>query len=128
MTDVVKVDPFDNVVATGLATTKYRPIGPSALFGFVLILGGTFTEANITSIRVKAPGGKDLIPSISGARLRDLIEYEGLINDATHLPILFGDPTAQTLRGKHLGNFDHTVYPGDMTIEVDIAGAVSPTL
>ena len=128
MTDVVKVDPFDNVVATGLATTKYRPIGPSALFGFVLILGGTFTEANITSIRVKAPGGKDLIPSISGARLRDLIEYEGLINDATHLPILFGDPTAQTLRGKHLGNFDHTVYPGDMTIEVDIAGAIAPTL
>jgi len=129
MTDVVKVDPFDNVVAAGLATTKYRPIGPSALFGFILVLGGTtFTAANITSIRVKAPGGKDIIPAISGARLVDLIEYEGIIDDAAHIPILFGDPTAQTLRGKHLGNFDHTIYPGDMTIEVRTVGAVAPTL
>lgn len=127
--DVVKVDPFENVVATGLATTKYRPVGPQSIFGFVLQLGGTtFTEANIAGIKIKAPGGKELFSDISGARLRDLIEYEGIINDAAHLPILFGDPTAQTLQGQYIGNFDTTIYPGDITIEVDISGATAPTL
>lgn len=128
MTDIIKVDPFDNVVATGLATTKYKPEGLSSLFGIVLVLGGTtFTKAHITSIAIKA-ASKELVPRISGARMVDIVEYEGMVDDAAFVPILFGDPTARTARGQHLGNFDHTVYPGDITIEVQITGATAPTL
>ena len=128
MTDIIKVDPFDNVVATGKATTKYRPEGPSSLFGFLLKLGGTtFAKTHMSSIKIKA-ASKELVPGITGSRLVDLVEYEGMIDDSAYVPILFGDPTARTARGQHIGNFDHTVYPGDITIEVDISGATAPTL
>lgn len=126
--DLIKIDPFQNVGNTALATSRYRPIAPSSLYGIALVMGGTFTEANIAGIRVKAPGGKDLVPNITGARLRDLYEYEGLTHDTGFFPIFFGDPTARTMRGKHIGNFDNTVYPGDMAIEVNISGATNPTL
>lgn len=126
--DVVKVDPFQNVAVSSKAVATWRPPAPLSLFGFVLVCGGTFDESDITSIKVKA-GGKEIVPGISGAVLRDIYEYEGVIYDADHLPILFGDPTARTFRGKHIGNFDHTIYPGNLTIEVDIDGTpTAPTL
>jgi len=132
VTDKVRVNPFNNVGASSLAQTTYKPVSrQSSLFGFVLTLGGTtFTEAHINHVRVKAPGGKDLIPPISGARLRDMFEYEGGSWPAgqDHVPILFGDPFALTKAGRHLGNFDHSVYPGDMLVEVDIGAATAPTL
>lgn len=127
--DVIKVDPFSNVAASSKATATWRPPAPLSLFGFVLELGGTtLTEANIDAITLKA-GGKTLVPAISGATHRDIIEYEGIVYDSAYIPVLFGDPTARTMRGKHIGNFDHTIYQNNMTIEVDIgAGAVAPTL
>jgi hypothetical protein len=126
--DLIKVDPFVNVAAGQRATATWRPPSPMSLHGFVLRLGGTFDETDIDSIKVKK-GGKELVPGISGPNHRDLYEYEGLIYDAASIPIMFGDPAARTFRGKHLGNFDHTVYPGDMTIEVDIdATPTTPTL
>lgn len=126
--DVVKMDPFQNVGLSSKATCTWRPPAPCSLFGFVLVLGGTFDESDITGLRVRA-GGKDLLPVTSGAVQRDLYEYEGLVYDADHLPILFGDPTARTMRGKHIGNFDHTVYPGAITVEVDIDGTpTAPTI
>lgn len=133
MTDLVKIDPFNNVAASSLAVTKYRPPSQqSSLFGIILQLGGTaFNESHINSIRVKAPGGKDLLTtSLSGARLRDLWEYEGGTWDTARafVPIMFGDPFALTKSGRHIGNFDHSVYQGDMTIEVDIGAATAPTL
>lgn len=127
--DILKVDPFDNVVATGRATTKYRPVGPSSLFGLVLKLSGTdFDKSHITAIRVKAPGGKDLFNEISCSRMVDINSYDSVIEDATFIPIYFGDPTARTIRGMYLGSFDHTAYPGDLTIEVQISGATAPEL
>lgn len=130
--DVIKVDPFNNVGANSLAVTKYRPPSQSSLFGIVLVLGGTtFNESHVNSVRVKAPGGKDLFTtSLSGARARDLWEYEGGTwpTARNYFPVMFGDPFALTKAGRHVGNFDHTVYPGDLTIEVDIGAAAAPTL
>lgn len=132
MTDVVKVNPFNNVGASALAITNYKPVSrQSSLFGVILQLGGTtFNESHVTSVRIRAPGGKDLIPPISGARIRDMWEYEGGTWPTARgeLPIMFGDPFALTKAGRHLGNFDHSIYPGDLTIEVQITGATAPTL
>lgn len=132
MTDLVSVNPFNNVAASSLAQTKYTPVSRnSSLFGIVLTLGGTtFNESHVDSVRIRAPGGKDLIPPISGARLRDMIEYDGMTfpTGRDHIPILFGDPTALTKAGRHVGNFDHSVYPGELTIEVQIGAATAPTL
>lgn len=126
--DLIKVNPFTNVVATGKATSTWIPPFPCSLHGFVFQLAGTFVlGTHITGVTVKA-GNKRLVPGISGTRLQDLYEYEGLINDAAYFSVLFGDPTARTMNGKHLGNFDHTIYPGNMTIEVDISGATAPVL
>ena len=41
--DVVKVNPFTNVAASSLATTQFIPDRNLALYGIVLVLGGTFT-------------------------------------------------------------------------------------
>ena len=126
--DIVKVNPFNSVPATGKATTTWIPPYACSLHGFVFGMGGTYVLAtHITGVTIKA-GGKRLIPGISGARLQDLYEYEGIINDTGYFSVQFGDATARTMNGKHMGNFDHTVYPGNMTIEIDNSGATSPTL
>lgn len=127
--DIKKVDPFTNVVATGKATATWKPDRPCSLFGFLLELGGTtFTQGtHITGMTVKH-GSKRLFPGITGARHMDLYEYEGVISDAAYVFMGFGDPTARTFKGQHLGNLDHTVYPGNTTLEIDIAGATAPTL
>lgn len=126
--DLVKINPFQNVGANQLATTQFEPEGPASLFGILLKLGGTtFDETHIDSLTLKH-SGKTLLPGVTGARWRDVLEYEGLTFDAAYIPLLFGDPTARTAKGQHLGNFDFTRWPGRMTIEVDIGGATAPTL
>jgi len=124
----LKVDPFVGVANSGLATARFRATQPLAIDSIVLELGGTFNPTHITGIKVIPNAGKDLLANISGARLRDINEYTGVIDDSGHLTIHFGDPTAESQAGKHLGALDLTVYPGDVIIQVDIAGATSPTL
>ena len=127
--DPVKVNPFLNVAAGQRATTQFTPVGPAALFGFILIMGGTtFDETKIDAIKVMH-SGKTLFPSVPGTRIRDIVKYEGQTYGAGYLPILFGDPTARTAAGQHVGSFDFTIWPGQMTLQVDIAAtAVAPTL
>lgn len=132
MSDVIKVNPFNNVGASSLAVAKFTPVSnQSSLYGFILVLGGTtFNESHITTVRVRAPGGKDLIPPVSGANLRDMWEYQGgsWPTARNYVPLMFGDPFALTKAGRQVGNFDHSVYPGDLTIEVQIGAATAPTL
>jgi hypothetical protein len=73
--------------------------------------------------------GKVLVPNVTGARLASILAYEGLTDDDNYYGFFFGDPTARTARGQHLGNFDFTHWPGRMTIEADIASsATAPVL
>lgn len=121
--DIIKVDPFDNVVDGGLMTAKYQPDLPSSLFGIVLTFGllhqtsVNLAASHFSAITVKA-GGKELVPGITGARLNSLNLYDGVVNDSSFLSIFFGDPTANSLRGKHLANFDTTIYGSDITIQL----------
>ena len=126
--DKIKVDPFTNVGAGQLATTQFIPDRPLSLYGIVLILGGDFEiDDDVSLITVKS-GGKELM-RLTGARLDDLNNYDGIVTDADHLLIPFADPTARTARGEHLGALDMTFYRDPLTIEVTIGGAaVNPTL
>jgi len=125
--EVIKVDPFTNVLASSLATTQFIPDRNLALYAIVLVLGGTFTvDAHVSLVKVKS-GGKELF-RLTGARLDDLNGYDGVATDAAHLLIPFADPTARTARGEHLGSLDMTIYRDPLTIEVTIGAATAPTL
>ena len=125
--DIVKVNPFNNVAASALATAQFIPDRNLALYGIVLVLGGTFTiDAHITLLVVKS-GGKELF-RITGARLQDINGYDGTASDAAHLLIPFADPTARTARGEHIGSLDMTIYRDPLSIEVTIGAATAPTL
>lgn len=125
--DIVKVDPFTNVVASNKATTQFIPDRPLSLDGIVLVLGGTFAiDTHVSRVTLKS-GGKEIY-RLTGARLDDLNNYDGIATEADHLLIPFSDFTARTARGQHLGAFDMTVYGKPLTIEVDIGAAITPTL
>lgn len=127
--DLVKVRPFDNVAASSKATTFWEPEGPSSLFGFIFRPTGTFNFATDVDTVTLKHSGKTLVPGISGTKLIDIANYEGLdfgSADNEEFALLFGDPTARTARGQHIGNFDHVTWPGKMTIELDLgAGAAA---
>lgn len=133
--DLVKVNPFLNVGAGAKATTQFEPEGPASLFGLIFQMytgGGGGAGANfvddLDALTIKH-SGKVLVPSVTGARLTDMIEYEGATADNDYFFLGFGDPFARTARGQHLGNFDFTHFPGRMTIEADIgSSATTPSL
>ena len=126
--ELLKVDPFENVAASALATAQFVPDRDLAVYAIILILGGTFTiDAHVTDVTIKS-GGKQLLPKVTGARLDDLNNYDGIITDAAHLPFFFGDPTANTIRGQRLGSYDMTIYRRPLTIQVNIGAATNPTL
>ena len=127
--ELLKVDPFENVDASALATAQFTPDRELAVYAFIFILGGgAFTiDAHVTDVTIKS-GGKTLLPKVTGTRLDDLNNYDGIVTDAAHLPFFFGDPTANAIRGQRLGSFDMTIYRRPLTIQVNIGAATTPTL
>lgn len=125
----LKFDPFTNVVATGLATAKFRSVGALTIDSITLDMGGTaFNASHIAGIRLIPQNGKDILAGISGSRLLDINEFMGHTDDATKLTIHLGDPTAESLIGQRMGGLDLSAYPGDVTLLVEISGATAPTL
>lgn len=108
-----KLNPVQGYAADGTATLQ-QPFGTfrgQALFGLMLVLTGTTNDAaDITSLKVRL-GGKTLMDT-DGAFLRALNIYEGGYSTQAYLPIYFGDPRAQTPRGRFLGSLDFTTYQG----------------
>lgn len=125
--DKIRLNPFNNVVATGKATLATRQLAGYSLHGLIFRRGGTFTTAMITGISIKV-GGKALLQEITGQQLLDINEYDGLPDITGGNAHFFGDPTANTPQGKHVGDLDLSVYGPDLEIAVDIAGATAPTL
>jgi len=73
--------------------------------------------------------GKDVTPlDLTGAQLVDMNEYEGLTDVTNFTALFFGDPTARTIRGQHLGDIDFSVYQKPLGINVQIGAATAPTL
>jgi hypothetical protein len=124
-----KLEPFQNVVATGRAVLSSKLVLGNVIERVYLVLsGGSFTKAMITAVRVRL-NGKVIFGDVSGSVL-DLIQRYTLLNNTTgYLTIDFTEPTARSIQGQLMGAIN-TNQAGvtDFTIEVDISGATTPAL
>jgi len=125
---LLKLTPFTNVVANQTATLDLLALTAGRVIDrVVLMLGGTFTKAQITDIRVKANG--KIIWQDSGDRTDKRMQYRGQTAAATYLTVDFSEIRAKELLDQKLGSID-TARSGisSLTMEVDIGAATSPTL
>lgn len=122
------LDPFQNVVASGVAIGDLTKLLGTVLEKITLTLGGTFTRAMITNITLKANGKS--IYETDGARLEASNVYNGATTDATLLKIDFMDRKAITANARQAGAFDLSLGSGikSLRLEVTISGATNPTL
>lgn len=125
--DIVKLNPFPSVAANSVAALATDQLRGMSVHGLVFVQGGTFTKAHMTRVRIGA-GGKNFVNDIAGDDLQDANDYDGFADSTGHVFWWFGDPTARTIRGQHLGNLDLSVHAGPLEIEVTIGGATNPTL
>ena len=126
--DQIRLNQFPSVAANAQSTLVTDELLDSSLHGLLFKRGGTaFTNAHIDNISVRLDG-KELVDNISGAQLIDLNEYDGLPDVTNYSFLFFGDPTARTIRGQHLGDVDFSIYRKPLEIQVDIGGATAPTL
>jgi hypothetical protein len=93
----------------------------------VLVLGGgSLTKAMLTEIRVILGGKK--IWTVNGTDLDNINKYYSLTANAAYVPLWFADPSARTLDEYLIGAIDTSTPYDGFSIEVDIAGATTPTL
>lgn len=116
--------PFSNVVASGTATNQITP--GRTLENFRLRLGGTFTKAMITMLRVKA-NGKTIVEG-TGSQIDAINAYRGEATSASFLDLQFADYEMLSELDRMVGAFDTSLGIQNITTEVTIAGATSPTL
>lgn len=121
---LIKNLPFTNVVASGVATVSL-PVGMSYNRIF-LQLGGTFTKAMITDIKVRLNG--KVIFQNTGSRLDLVNTYRKRGVSASFLVIDFTEPGAKDMAEQYIGNLNTAQGVSSLTMEVTIAGATSPTL
>jgi hypothetical protein len=124
-----KLEPFQNVLATGRAVLSSKLVLGNVIERVYLQLGGgAFTKAMITAIRVRL-NGKVVFGDISGSNLDLVQRYTLLNNTATFLTIDFSEPISRSIQGQLMGAYNtNAAGITDFTIEVDIAGATTPTL
>lgn len=128
MLDVIRLNQFPSVAASAVSTLVTDQLRGRSLHGLLFKRGGgAFTNAHVNNVRVRLDG-KDVVNNITGAQLVDLNEYDGLTDVTNYTALFFGDPTARTIRGQHLGDVDLSVYPAPLEIEVSIGAATTPTL
>lgn len=126
--DIVKLNPFPAVAANAVAALATDQLRGRSVHGLIFKQGGTaFTKAHMTRIRVGA-GGKNFLSDITGAQLQDANDYDGFADSASYVFHWFGDPSARTIRGQHLGDLDLSIHAGPLEIEVSIGAATAPTL
>lgn len=117
--------PFANVVATGVATNNITP--GRTLEKVTLKLGGTFTKAMITNLKIKANG--KVIIDTTGTIMDKLNAFRSVIaQDASYLDIFFADFSMLDEFDRMVSAFDTSVGIQNITSEVTITGATSPTL
>jgi hypothetical protein len=121
---LVKNYPFTNVVANGVATLSL-PIGMS-YNRIILALGGTFTKAMITDIKVKLNG--KVILQNTGSRVDAINTFRGITANTAFLTLDFTELFAKRIEDQYLGNLNTAKGVSSLTIEITIAGATAPTL
>ncbi len=126
--DLLKLNAFPSVAANATSSMTTDQVRGYSVHGIVLERGGTtFPHTDIDSVRVRL-NGKDIVNLLTGAQLHAMTDYEGQPNVTNYDFLFFGDPSARTIRGQHLGDIDCSIYDYPMTIEVDIGAATAPTL
>jgi len=118
--------PYSNVIATGTATNSYTP--GRSLENFQLKLGGgALTKAMITLLRMKA-NGKTIVEG-SGTEIDKVNAYRGTgVTSANFLDVYFADYSLNNELDRQVGTFDTSAGIANVTTEVTIAGATTPTL
>lgn len=126
--DLIRLNPPQGVGANSRATLVTEQLLGLSLHALFLVRGGgAFTNAHFSGIRARIDG-KDVVNPITGTKLVDVNEYDGLPDVANHTALFFGDPTARTIRGQHLGDVDFSIYQKPLELEFDIGAATTPTL
>lgn len=123
----VPLQPFTNVLASGLAITDLRHLFGYCVERITLQLGGvSFTKAMITSIQLKANG--KVIWDSTGPRADARQAFRGITANASFLTIDFLELRARTKLSLVGGGLDTNMGIKDLRLEVQIAGATTPTL
>lgn len=118
--------PPSNVAASSTASGSIAP--GRTIEGIIFKCGGTFdVQTHISLIRIKA-NGKTIIEG-TGAQLSALDEFKGATHSDTYLHIDF----TERLKGRDFldqmaGGFDTSLGVANITYEVTIGAATSPTL
>lgn len=123
------MNPFNNVVASGVANCDLNNLLGTTLECINLSLGGTFTKAMITLIQLKANG--KVIWESDGSKNDSGESFKAYATaDATKLSLNFMEPKSKTLNAFQAGAIDLSVESGitNLRLEVTISGATSPTL
>lgn len=128
MNKQIALDPFQNVVASGIAIGDLNKLLGTVLEKMTLTLGGTFTRAMITKIELKANG--KVIFETDGTKVEASNNYNGQPTDVTICKIDFMDRKAVTVNARQAGALDLSAKSGisSLRLEVTIAGATAPTL
>lgn len=124
---LLPLQPFSNVVATGLAISDLRHLFGYTIERVILNLGGTtFTKAMMTTIQLKANG--KVIWDSTGSRTDSRQSYRGITANANFITIDFLELRARTKMGLVGGALDTLLGVKDLRLEVQITGATAPTL
>lgn len=130
MNQLRPLNPFNNVVATGIANCDLNPLLGTTLECINLTLGGTaLTKAMVTLIQLKANG--KVIWESDGTKVDTLESFKNYATaDATKLSINFMEPKAKTVNAFQSGAIDLSPESGitNLRLEVTITGATAPTL
>ncbi len=117
--------PYSNVVASGTATNNITP--GRTLENLKLRLGGgALTKAMLSRVVVKANG--KIVVEGTGAELDAINAYRGETVNAAYLDIPFADYSLNNEFDRMVTAFDTSLGISNITTEVTIAGATTPTL
>ncbi len=123
--DLIELEQLQGVAASSVATLATDRLIGRSLHALVFQRGGgAFTNAHLSSIMMRVDG-KEVVKTLTGAQLVDINEYEGLVDVTNYTVLPFGDMTARTIRGQHLGDIDFSIYPKPLELEVSIGAATT---
>ena len=125
--ELIKLLPFNNVVASGVANADLSNLLGYSVEKIVLQLGGTsLTKAMLTGIQLKVNG--KIIFDSDGSKTDARMSYRSYTADTAFLVIDFLENRARSKLGLLGGALDTTLGVKNARLEVTIAGATAPTL
>ncbi len=129
MNKIIPLNPFQNVVASGIAICDLNNFLGSTLEAINLTLSGTtFSKSMVTLIQLKA--NNKVIWESSGSYLDASEIYKGYAANANRLCINFMERSGRTINTFQSGAIDLSTASGitSLRLEVTTSGATSPAL